>query len=271
MDTSCIDDHLPEYVDLIHSLASEIEAGRITSWKPFNRRVLRFFTPAVMAHFETKLPGWQQMASYGDGVTLIHETAALVSLMLRDEYRKADPMTRILSEWIVLFHDLSKIARRGWRDHTHALRSATLAGLQLPHLGFPRVDASEETLAHWVEVTNRAILSDHQTGEPFPNKQEYPSILAGIARIFGTDTPAALIVKGVLLHMAINTLAEYPQANPLNDQEVRHLVSRPLFPLVRLMMLVDNDAWALFDPETREFHNRETVMVFNRLQRLVYR
>ena len=270
MDTPTIAEYFPAYVALIQNLASDIEAGQLREWDKFQKRVLRFFSPSKMLYFESKLPGWERMASYQDGVTLVHETAALTSLCMRQEYKSADPQTRVLIEWIVLFHDISKIARRGWRDHTHALRSAAMAGLQLPRLGFALNDPDVEKLNYWVELTNHAIMSDFHTGEPLPNKQEYPAILAGINHIYGMDTPPALIIKGVLFHMAINVVADYPQVNPLTDQEIRSFISKDLFPLLRLMMLVDNDAWSLFEPETRQKYNQQTQQVFTRLSRMLH-
>lgn len=85
----------------------------------------------------------------------------------------------------------------------------------------------------------------------------------------GLDTPAGLVVRGVLLHMSISNLADWPQAAPLSEAEIARTIDAPLFPLLRMMMLVDNDAWEMFHPDLKRQYRQETLAVCERVRQII--
>jgi hypothetical protein len=87
--------------------------------------------------------------------------------------------------------------------------------------------------------------------------------------LFGRNTPAALIVKTVLLHMSIDVVEDWPQAAPLGEGEIREYLDFALLPLLKVMMLVDNDGWALFDRSNKERYRQATLAVFGRVESLI--
>jgi hypothetical protein len=92
--------------------------------------------------------------------------------------------------------------------------------------------------------------------------------LDGLKRLFGRNTPAALIVEIVLFHMSISVVKAWPQAAPLTETEVNQYLETELLSLLKVMMLVDNDGWSLFEPPVREAYRQETLAVFEELERL---
>lgn len=53
-------------------LVRDYKAGMIGSWDDLDERVKAYFMPESMEQMETRLPGWKTMASYTDGITLVH-------------------------------------------------------------------------------------------------------------------------------------------------------------------------------------------------------
>lgn len=259
-----LESHLPHLMDFVRTLAEAARTGTITAWPQFIERVRTFYTPAEMTAIEQVVPGWAKMASYADQTTLIHVTSVLAALPQCPEYQTATPDQQRLMEWIALYHDVAKEARPGQRDQIHGFRSAALTGKALPGVGFPVMAAYAEGIDSWFRLTDLAVTPDS-----CQNNRKLPEIMIGIDRLFGEDTPAALVVKGVLLHMSINVLREWPQAAPLSDDEIRRYVSPSLVPLLKVMMLVDNDAWAFFNPQTKHQHQQETRSVFMRIEQMI--
>ncbi len=257
--------HLPDLRPFIDALAHDYASGAFDGWPAFAARVHAYYTPARMDQFERILPGWQQMASYRDGITLIHITAALAALFLLPEYRQANPADQELMQWIILFHDLTKRIIPGTKDHTHAFRSAAVAGRQLPQLGFP----VNGDVASWAAFTLAATIPHADHGEPIHDNRQLPEILAGIDQLFGPNTPAALIIKTVLLHMSISNLHDWPQAAPFTASDIQQYIEPSILPLLKIMMLVDNDAWTLFDPAVKLGYRIETLEIFEHVALLV--
>jgi hypothetical protein len=168
--------------------------------------------------------------------------------------------------WIGMFHDLEKESINGQRDLSHAFRSAATTGKVLPQLGFAVRDASR--LTAWADLTRTALTKATDSGEMIQDNVQLAAIIRGIDDIFGLNSPAALIVKAVLFHMSINVVADWPQAAPLMDQQVRQFLDAPLLPLLRAMMLADNDAWTFFDPEIKLRYRSDTRAVFERITRM---
>lgn len=260
-----IENQLPNLMPFVELLAQEYQTGTLDTWETASQWVKDFFTAEVMAQFESVVPGWGKMTSYQDGVTLTHVMCVFTALVLCPEYQRATGDQQAILKWAVLFHDLAKEPARGQRDHTHGFRSAALTGRILPRLGFPLLNANGERLETWAKLAETA-LSLHPEMQQVQDNQKLPEILAGLQTLFGENTAAALILKTVLLHMSIDVLTEWPQAAPLTEAEAIRYVDTTLLPLLEIMMVVDNDAWAFFDPATKARHRAETLAVFSKLR-----
>ncbi len=256
---------LPDLYALALTLVRDTQAGALDSWPAFGARVHAFFSESTMDQVDTVLHGWRRMASFHEGVTLVHVVSAYGSLLICPEYQQAAPEQQRLMEWIVLFHDVGKEVIDGQRDPIHAFRSAAQTA---PALGFSTTDAFAAEIDAWAAFTAAAVLPNGTPGELKQDNAKLPQILTGIDRLFGPDSPTALVVKAILLHMSVNVLSEWPQAAPLDDSEIQRYVNAPLLPLLKVMMLVDNDAWAFFNPPTKAQHRAETLAVFERIEKL---
>ena len=68
--------------------------------------------------------------------------------------------------------------------------------------------------------------------------------------------------------MSIDNDPGYPTLAPLTQSEIRRYIDRDLFPILKVMMLVDSDGWNLFDRAERERLHRQTLGVFDEIARL---
>lgn len=53
------------------------------------------------------------------------------------------------------------------------------------------------------------------------------------------------------------------------NEETKDFVSEAVCPLLEAIMLLDNDAWAMFDPATKARYRDETLAVFRDVQRMI--
>lgn len=269
MSTPRVETHLPELMTFVESLTQDFESGVLTGWPMMKQRVEAFFDNGMMEKVNTAIPGWQEMAAYADKQTLIHVTSVLTALLLCPEYRSATPEQQAMMVWIVVFHDLAKQAQADQRDCTHGFRSAAMTGKTLHSLGFAVTDAYDAHIEPWAGVTMTALTQHGETAEAIQDNRKLPEIVAGIDRLFGAQSAAALVVKGVLLHMSLDVVADWPQTASLTQHETRQYIDGRLLPLLKVMMLVDNDAWSLFDPATKARYRDETLAVFERIQQMI--
>jgi hypothetical protein len=256
---------LPDLHRFARRLATAYQCGELTGWPQFREICMAFYTPEQMTRIEQVVPGWQKMAGYANRQTLIHVSAALTALFCLPEYEAAAPAQRRLAEWIVLFHDITKEPQPGKRDHVHGFRSAVLITAALPGLGFAVQPHYASELANWSRHTYDAITYDDRLGDYTHDNRQLPAITAGLDRLLAGE--AALIAYGVLLHMSITVVPDWPASAPLSDSEIRRYVSRDLLPLLRLMFLVDNMAWALFEPDRRAAELAATRAECQRIER----
>lgn len=260
-----IEDHLPRMMDFVSDLTQEYCAGGIQSWEEMAERAHTFFTPEVLAEVNAVAPGWREMCSYADGITLVHVLCVFTGLLTCPEYESASTVQRALMKWIVLCHDIAKGVRSGQRDHTHSFRSAAATGAIVRRVGFPVTAEYDNLFDKWFELVNAAFTQRAGMMDAIQDNCKLPAIIGGIERLFGHSTPAALIVKTVLLHTSITVVSEWPQMAPLSERETRDHVDRELVPLLKMMTLADSDGWSLFDPSTRERYRQETLAVFGEL------
>jgi hypothetical protein len=264
-----VEKYVPELMTFINDLAGEYRIGMLNSWPLMTEKVQAFFTPDMMDKTDAVIPGWRKMSSYTDGITLVHTVSALTALMLRPEYRNATREQRSMMQWIILLHDLAKAKVNGIKDHTHGFRSAAMAGKLLSQFGFTVQDAYYDRIDEWYSLTYSAMTTHHDRGMDVQDNSKLPQIVAGIETLFGCHTAPALIVKTILFHYSFNVLQEWPVQSPLTDHEIGLYIDDNLLPLLRVMVNVDNDAWDFFEPETKERHRTETVILIDKVKHII--
>lgn len=254
---------LPQLFDFVRQLGSDYRNGRLQDEATAEDRIRAFYTVEIMARIDRVVQGWEKMASYHHGMTLIHVTNVLAALPYIPAFQQADADTQTLARWVVLFHDLQKEPVNGQRDWRHGFRSAALTGLSLRHVGFDAPDPlTDHDLKAWAYLTDTAITPHPVNGQPVHDHTKLPEIVDGIDRVFGVDTPAALVVKAVLFHMSVASLAAWPPAVVLTEAETRRYLTPRLLPLLKIMMLGDNASYNILDPATIERERVETEAVF---------
>lgn len=273
MDTSLhfplFDNEFPDLNRFILELVKAYHSGGMRSWDNLEKRVKDFFTPERMEQMETLAPGWGKMASYSEGITLTHVTCVFLGMFLLEEFQTLSTDQQQIAKWIILFHDIDKFHIRGEKDTMHAFNSAVIAAKALPGLGFPINSKYPELIDPWSEYTRRAFIPTDKAVSPKPDNQKLPKILSDIDDLFGENTPASLITKVILLHISPSIDKNYPTPAPLTEDEFQRFVSPNLFPLLKVMMLADNEGWSLFDPEVRDQQKREALQAFEKLQNLI--
>ena len=264
-----LEDRLPDLFEHVRALALQIEAGQLQDGDTLVRRIRDFYSADQSALIEGVAPGWLDMAAYADGATLNHITQVLIALQLLPEYRQASRHLRTLLEWTVLFHDLGKQVIGGQRDALHAFRSATMAARALPSMGFPVTAAYPAKIEPWTRQVLGASVAAADGKGLVQDNRVLPEILRGIDELFGVDAAASLIVQAAMLHQSLNVVPEWPNPGSLTEQELARCIRPALLPLLEAMMLVDSDAWQLFDPASKAKFRRSTLDVFATLRRLV--
>lgn len=262
-----IDQHLPGTMAFAASLARDYQSGELSSWQALTQRVNAFFTPAMLDQAEKVAPGWRKMATHAKGLTQVHVMCAFIGLLTCPEFKRAPRTQQELAKWVVLFHDIAKHVEPGKSDHTHAFRSATNAAAALPIIGFAVTADHASLFDEWSALVHAASiqLGERHTAFPIQDNGQLPRIIEGIESLFGRGSPAALIVKTVLLHHSITMLEEYPVAAPLTQYEAERYLDRELLAQLKLMSLADSDGWELFLPPTRERYRQVTLAVFDKL------
>jgi hypothetical protein len=209
------------------------------------------------------------MASYADQQTLVHVTSVLVALYLLSDYQAASAEQKIIMEWMVMFHDVAKKAERNKHDYVHGFISAAIAGAALATIGFPTRSDFATHISAWKTLTENTVIYAPSHHETIQDNTKLPEILTGIDALYGHQSPAALIIKGVLFHMSIYTDPTYPTLAPLTEPEIKRYIDRQFFPILKAMMLVDSDAWTLYDPAERQRQKEPTLEAFDNIARLI--
>jgi hypothetical protein len=261
-----IEAHLAEMMGFVTGLALDYEAGRVGQLD-LEEKVLAFFSDDVLDRLEAVAPGWRRMSAYAGGRTLVHVMSAFMALITCPEYQQAPAEQQALLKWIVLYHDVAKEIVEGQRDALHGFRSAAMAGAAVVKVGFPVAGADHSQLEAWAAFTHDAVTWSDRANAYIQDNSKLSQIMDGIGRIFGHQSAAGLVVKTVLLHMSLNVVADWPQTASLTEAESRQYIDGNLLPLLKVMMLVDNDAWALFDRPTKERYRQETLAVFEGMEK----
>jgi hypothetical protein len=262
------DDCFSDLNQFILELVKTYEAGEMESWGDLEQKVRSYFTPARMGQMESLVPGWQTMASYSEGITLVHVMCVFLGLLMLPEFQNLSPEQKQLAKWIVLLHDIAKVHIRGKKDTMHAFRSGVQAAQALPRFGFPAAKEYEQLIESWSEYTAQAFITVDANIKP--DNRKLPEIIKGIDQLYGETTPAALIVKTVLLHISLDVDPFYPTPAPLREQEIKRFITPSLLPLLKAMMLSDNEGWSLFEPETRQQQRTDTLKSFQRFEKIIF-
>jgi hypothetical protein len=258
------DDCLPDLNQFILELVNSYEAEKITSWEDLDRQVKAYFSPERMRQMDLQVPGWQTMASYTDGITLVHVMCVFLGMFMLPEFQGLTSAQQQMAKWIILLHDISKVHIAGKKDTMHAFRSGVRAANLLPRFGFPTRSRYQERIGLWSNYVEQAFIPT--VTAPKPDNRKLPGILIGIDNLFGKDTPAALITKTVLLHISLDVDPFYPTPAPLTEEEARRFINASLLPLLRVMMLSDNEGWSLFDAERKTQQRNDTLKAFEKLE-----
>ena len=264
-----LEDQLPDLFGFVRTAALQIESGELRESDELARRIRDFYTADRMDVIETVAPGWRDMSAYADGATLNHVTQALIALQLLPEYRQASWRLQAMMEWSELYHDLGKQVVSGQRDALHAFRGAAMAARTLPKVGFPTSDAYPAALDPWTRLVLRASVAAPDGREQIQDSRALPEIVQGIERLFGAGSAAALIVQAVLLHQSLDVVPEWPNPGSLTEAEFPCCIRPALLPLLEGVMLVDSDAWQLFDVGSRMKYRQSTLAVFADVRRRV--
>lgn len=269
MNVPNFDEQLSFLNQFVLELVEDYDAGRLNSWEGLDEKVKAFFTPERMDQTEALVPGWKKMASYSDGITLTHVVCVFLGVFMMPEFHALSPVQQQMAKWIVLFHDLDKFHISGKKDTMHAFRSGVLAAQGLPAFGFPVTEQYPALLPKWSEQTLGAFISGDGDAAPRPDNRKLPEILSGIDQLFGENTPGGLITKTALLHISVNVDPRYPTPSPLTRAEIKRCIDSAVLPLLRVMMMGDNEGWALFEPEDRARQRRDTLAAFREFEKII--
>jgi hypothetical protein len=263
-----IESHFPDLMHFISALVQEYQSGEIDCWEIMENKVHAFFTTDEMDKVIAVAPYWRTMAAFANGATLVHVLSVFLALFLCPEFQQATKNEQDLLKWIVFFHDIAKEPKHGSRDFIHGFRSAAITGRLLPVLGFTASPEYRDNIDDWIAYIYDSIISEDASSVVFQDNQRLSGIIGGIERLFGYNTPPALIIKTILLHISINGVKEWPQASPLSESEELEYLDMDTIPLLKTMMLVDSCGWDLFEHTTREHHRLEILAVFRRIEHL---
>jgi len=253
-----VHDYVPELMTAVDAITKANRANHYKSWQDIATDVRDRFTEEHMAAIEAKVPGWQTMAGYDNGQTLIHVNCVFLSFYNSHFMSIMSNTDRRLLEWVILFHDLAKIARPGVRDLTHAFRSTVMAAQHLPLAGFPTLPDYDLIFADWGQLTITAVVTRDQ--KQIQNNRKLPQILAGIEAMFGPDSEATFILKAILLHHSFSPVADWPNPANLTNEEIDATIDLPLWHILGPMLYVDSDAWQLYDePMIRQQYAGEVL------------
>lgn len=270
MNSPMFDEKISFLNHFILELVNEYRMGNIDSWDVLDEKVKSFFTVERLNQTESLVSGWIKMASYSDGITLTHVMCVFMGALMLPEYESLTEEEKQLSKWVVLLHDVEKIHVRGQKDTMHAFKSGVHVAKILPSFGFSVTEKYDDLIDAWSELTLQAFTMTTADGPPKPNNQKLPEILNGIDELFGENTHASLITKVVLLHISVDVDPFYPTPSALTDDEIKRFISPKMFPVLKVMLLGDNEGWSMFEPETSRKRQRDDALkAFHKIEKII--
>lgn len=261
------DARIPFLDQFVLELVGNYQSGKINSWDELDNAVKGFFTIKRMQEMEGIVPGWNKMASYADGVTLVHVMCVFLGLYMMPEFLSMNQTQRQIIKWVILLHDIEKEPRHGKRDHAHAFRSAVTAAKILPSLGFPITSEYDSLIEDWSEFTRSSLTLTENSPDQIQDNRKLPDILLGIETMFGKKSLGALVIKTILFHLSVN-MQLWPPAAPLTDEQVKEYFDPELIQMLRAMNLGDGEGWNMFH-ESRESLRNDTLEAFKRIEQIL--
>jgi len=61
----------------------------------------------------------------------------------------------------------------------------------------------------------------------------------------------------------------YPTPAPLTEKEIKKFITPGLLPLLKVMMMGDNEGWSLFEPENRKRQYKDAVKAFQEVEKII--
>jgi len=255
----------------IHSLVDRFNKGELRTWDDLDDKVGSFFTEAQINNIENLIPGWRKIASDENGITQAHTMCAMLGLFMMPEFQALTTTQQKIAQWIVFLHDIGKTNINGRGDAFHAFRSAIISARALPGLGFSTTNLFSTRINEWSEFVNSSKYEiENGHGGYMPDNTRIGDIFTGIYILFGKDSPAALILRGITLHQSISGVKAWPQTAPLNEEQVQSLIDKELLPLLKVMHLADCEGWTLFKPEIRALQRKEMLEAFEELEHSIH-
>ncbi|MGB7339837.1 MAG: hypothetical protein WBC91_13160, partial [Phototrophicaceae bacterium] len=251
-------------------MTADYDAGIISSWQECAEAVFDFYTPPKMQTIENVAPHWQAMALHLNGQTLIHVTCVFMALFRSEDYQALSARQKILVEWAVLFHDISKVPIHGGHDYVHGVKSAAVAGQALTTLDFPiKPTITDSDIAHWHDLTFNATVYSEAHQETIQDSRKFSEIIEGLHAIHHADAYA--IVMAVLLHIAIDTDPRYPILAPISQEDMKKYITRDALPIIRSMILADGSGWELFteDQSADQKRRANVYRVFAEIEKAI--
>src|SRR5512139_2338111 len=174
------DERFPALDAFIHKLVELYRAGEIDAWEDLDRCVKDFFDPSRMDQVESLVPGWRKMASYADGITLVHVLCVFLGMYMLPEFSQLSSHQKQWMKWVILFHDIDKFHIRGKKDTMHAFNSGVVMANRIPALGFSPTEKYPKLIRSWGEYTSQAFIPGEGDAPPTPDNRKLPEILQGI-------------------------------------------------------------------------------------------
>jgi hypothetical protein len=239
---------LPDLWRLAREVAAELQAGQYLGWATLNSRLFTLLKPDLMEPCVALIPGWRKIVSQKEALTARHTLLVLAGCLNLPEYQTAPDSTRHEIEWAAVLHDVDKdySLTPGHRDTGHPFRSAAVAAGGLPRLGFPlRPGVGPADLERWSALVFEAQRRDE--GQLVHDHTYLAEIIMLLNQQWGLGTPASRILKAVLFHQSLPTLADWTNPVLLTDAELRAYLTPGDLNVLLPLLIADSDAWNLFD------------------------
>lgn len=243
---------------------------------------------------ETHLEEWKTLRSYSDK-TISYHTIRVIYLIFKDpDFAHLSEQEQNALLWAGLFHDIAKRGRpllQG-KDPLHPY-TGTAAALNIMYRFGWLPQNTRSYLDYVCEYINRSYVVDN--GLELMDISRIKDILSHLYCVTGIlpnpDTPwssYSQLVKEievneperlfelevlllVLLHQFRTFTAKFPNASPLNDDDVSIIFSPRLFRMTRILVLNDSLSYLLVQPELREKVANEINATLDSMNPLILR
>ena len=238
-----VKEKLPDFWNLSKKIASDLRDERFSNWDSLIQKISPLLEQSLIEKMDNVIPGWKKIATLHEGQTAMHTLLVLAICLNLPEYGLADAQTRTEIEWAAVLHDLDKDRARS--DAAHPFRSAAVAARIMPELGFellPNINTAD--LEAWSTLVMSAQRPDGE--RMIHDHSRLQEIIDGIHTCWGNHSPAARILKAVLLHQSLPTLKEWSNPVLLTDKELSYSLTLQDMDILSLLIIADSDSWNIF-------------------------